>query len=169
MLRQMVYTRERSLMSVKQLVVRSTAPLYVVFLLLSCFIFSSLVGDGGSSAAFAKSRETSDHTLIMQLDAPEEDALRAVQAVVNDQIVHGTQQYAKEKILFGAHAAQSSRALDHPEIGGKVFYKEADKILAPQNFRDSESMGTITVRYIVHGVSATASTIQIDAVFVDDD
>src|SRR5581483_8306424 len=66
-------------------------------------------------------------------------------------------------------SAPSSQALSDPQTGGKVFYKVAEKILAPQNFRESESIGTITVRYIVQGVSATSSTIQIDAIFVEDD
>jgi hypothetical protein len=105
----------------------------------------------------------------MQLEAPEADALQAVQAVVNDQIIHGTQQYAKEKVLFGAHAAESSRALGTPETPGKVFYKVAEKILAPQNFHESESIGTITVRYIVQKVNDTTSMVQIDAVFIEDD
>jgi hypothetical protein len=156
-------------MSVKASALRCTAALSFFLLLLISCLTAPVIDHSGSSLAFAKSQGAFEHTLIMQLDAPVADAVQAVQAVVNDQIIHGTQQYAKEKILFGAHSAPSSKALDDPQTGGRVFYKVAEKVLAPQNFRESESIGTITVRYIVQGVSATASTVQIDAVFVEDD
>jgi hypothetical protein len=154
-------------MSVCKLAARS-AVRSVFLVLLGCSVFPSLTSESAAAKILGKSQD-SEHTLIMQLEAPEADALQAVQAVVNDQIIHGTQQYAKEKILFGAHAAESSRALAAPETGGKVFYKVAEKILAPQNFHESESIGTITVRYIVQKVNDTTSMVQIDAIFVEDD
>ena len=149
--------------------VPGTRPLSVFLLLLTSCLIAPVIDRSGSSLAWAKSHGASEHTLIAQLDAPESDVLQAVQKVVDDQIIHGTQQYAKEKTLFGAHSAPSSRALENPQTGGKVFYKVAEKVLAPQNFRESESIGTITVRYVIQGVSSTSTTIQIDAIFVEDD
>ncbi len=143
--------------------VRGSFPLF----LLSCILFSPYWSPL-SGVAFAKADQAYEHTLIMRLEGSEADSLQALRAIVNDQIIHGTQQYAKEKVLYGAHAADGSRAFSTP-AGGKVFYKVADKILAPQNFHESESIGTITVRYILQPIDANSSSIQIDAVFVEDD
>jgi hypothetical protein len=117
----------------------------------------------------AAKHSNSENPLIMSLDAPESDVLQALRQVLDDQIVHGTQQYAKEKILYGAHAAPSSSVLPDPQEGGKVFYKVAEHILAPTTFNESSAVGTITVRYVVQPQSAGVTNIRIDAVYVEDD
>jgi hypothetical protein len=107
------------------------------------------------------------HTLELQVDSPESDVIRAVQAVTEDQIIHGTYSYEKEKILMGAHPADSSAFFREWKDPGKVFYKIDENVLAPRYFEDSGDIGTITVRYVVRPVSATATDLRIDAVFVD--
>ena len=124
--------------------------------LLSCFLYAS---NDFSSA----------NSLSMSVDAPEADVLQALQLVVDDQIIHGTQQYAKEKILYGAHAAQSSSVFGNHAESAKTFYKVADGVLAPANFVDSSARGTITVRYEVLPVSNNRTNIRIDAVYIEDD
>jgi hypothetical protein len=107
--------------------------------------------------------------LEAQFDVPEADLLRAVEEVVGDQIIHGTQQYAKEKILYGAHPAQSSAAFREQQIDGKIFYKVAENVLSPRFFKDSSDLGTITVRYLVRAVHSTSTALEIEAVFVEND
>jgi hypothetical protein len=111
----------------------------------------------------------SDPTLRLQIDAPEADVVQVVQQVTQDQIIHGTQQYAKEKVLYGAHAADSSSAFRETPADGKVFYKVAENILSPIFFKDSNDIGTITVRYLVQSIGAASTALQIDAVFVERD
>ena len=50
---------------------------------------------------------------------------------------------------------------------GKAFYKVADKILSPRFFKDSEDIGTISVRYVLQNDSPGVVILRIDAVFVD--
>jgi hypothetical protein len=107
------------------------------------------------------------HTLELQIDAPEADVVQAVQAVSQDSILYGTYSYEKEKILAGAHPAEASRVFGQWEGPGKVFYKVDDNVLAPRYFADTGDIGTITVRYVVHGVNPTQTDIRIDAVFED--
>jgi hypothetical protein len=122
----------------------------------------------GAVYALAASKSDWSGTLVVAVDSPAADVEKAVQEVTADQIIHGTYSYDKEKTLYGAHAEDSSKAAFRaPAAPGKVFYKVAEKVLAPRNFKDSADIGTITVRYIVEPVSDKRTNLQIDAVFVD--
>ena len=114
-----------------------------------------------------KERGEQGHTLMARLEAPEGDVLKAVQEVTQDQIIHGTYSYEKERILYGAHSANSAHVFGDWKGQGKVFYKIASNVLAPRFFKDSDDIGTITVRYVVQEAGPDAATVQIDAVFVD--
>ncbi len=118
-------------------------------------------------SVLARSKSDWSGTFISGADAPAADLEKAVQEISEDQIIHGTYSYDKEKTLYGAHPAESSNAFRTPPGPGKVFYKVAEKVLAPRNFKDSGDIGTITVRYVVRGVDARHSMVQIDAMFVD--
>jgi hypothetical protein len=106
-------------------------------------------------------------SFVMQMEAPPADVLQAVEQVTQDQIIHGTYSYEKERILYGAHSAGSARVFGAWRGEGKVFYKVAENVLAPRNFKDTGDIGTISVRYVVQQIAPTTMTIQIDAVFVD--
>lgn len=109
----------------------------------------------------------SENSFIGQINASLADVLHAVQEVAEDQIVHGTYSYEKERTLYGAHSATSARIFGVWQESGRAFYKQADKILAPRYFKDSGDIGTIYVRYVVQSIDADHSTVRIDAVFVD--
>jgi hypothetical protein len=114
-----------------------------------------------------KAQAYQGQSLTVRLDAPESDVLKAVDQVSQDQIIHGTYSYEKERILYGAHSADSARAFGVWHGQGKVFYKVANKVLSPRFFKDSEDIGTVSVRYVVQDAGPDAATVQIDAVFVD--
>ena len=118
-------------------------------------------------ASPSKSHKDDAPAYVLQVEAPPEDVLKAVEQVTQDQIIHGTYSYEKERILYGAHSAGSARVFGAWTGQGKVFYKVADKVLSPRYFKDSEDIGTISVRYVVQQIAPTTMTIQIDAVFVD--
>lgn len=107
------------------------------------------------------------HTLELEIDTPEADVLQAVQAATEDPIVHGTYSYEKEKLLLGARSANSAAVFGKWDGPGKAFYKVDENVIAPRYFEDTGDIGTITVRYIVHGVSESRTDLRIDAVFVD--
>ncbi len=119
------------------------------------------------SAPLPKTKDDAEQGLLVQFDAPEADVLKAVQEVTQDQIIHGTYSYEKERILYGAHSAGSTRVFGVWPGPGKAFYKVASRVLSPRYFKDSEDIGTITVRYVVKEAAPGAATVQIDAVFVD--
>jgi len=120
-----------------------------------------------TTAAAVSSNGEFSGGISFRVEAPEPDVEKAVQDVTQDQIIHGTYSYEKEKILYGAHAAESSSAFREPPEPGKTFYKVAEKILAPRFFRESGDIGTITVRYIITPAGASASIVRIEAIFVD--
>lgn len=105
--------------------------------------------------------------LEIRIEAPENDVLAAVQQVAQDQIIHGTYSYEKERILYGARSADSAHVFGVWKGPGKALYKVANNILSPRYFKDTGDVGTITVRYVVESADANATIVKIDAVFVD--
>ncbi len=101
------------------------------------------------------------------LDAPEAEVLKATKLVVNDPIMYGTYSYEKEKQLQGAKPAQSVTVFGDVPDEGKVFFKAVENVLAPRHFRETADMGTIYVRYIVHGTGPGTTAIQINAVYIE--
>src|SRR5580658_9277479 len=88
----------------------------------------------------------------IDLKASEADVIKAVQYVIQDQIIHGTQVYAREDELTDAEPATSSPYYGTWTAEGHVFYKIRRDALAPRHFKNSTDVGIITVRYIVLGV-----------------
>jgi hypothetical protein len=104
----------------------------------------------------------------IDLKASEAEVTKAVQYVIQDQIIHGTQVYAREDELTDAEAATSSPYYGSWTGEGHVFYKIRRDALAPRHFKNSADVGVITVRYIVLGVAPNRTHLQIDAVFIED-
>jgi hypothetical protein len=121
----------------------------------------------GTAQALLKSGGEFRYGISLRVESPESDVEKAVQQIAEDQIIHGTYSYEKEKTLYGAHRAQSSSAFRDSPGQGKVFYKVAENILAPRFFRQSGDIGTITVRYVIQSAGDAATIVQIQAVFVD--
>ncbi len=117
--------------------------------------------------AAAADQKKSDATLVIDLPAPEGEVLQAVHTILEDGIIHGTQVFAKEPILDGATPATSFAYFGKWQGGGQAFYKVRTGALAPRHFKDSADMGTISVRYVVEGLSAMSTKLQIDAVFIE--
>jgi hypothetical protein len=116
------------------------------------------------------SGDTSEETsgLVMELPASESDVVQVVKGVAEDAIVRGTYVYEREKTLTGATPAESSAFFGEWREPGHVFYKVLAGALAPRHFKDSNDVGTITVRYVVQPVNETRTRVLIDAVFVED-
>ena len=113
--------------------------------LLCCTLVAALA----PVSAFARLFGNSDTTVIsnrFQISAPEADVLEAVRHVSQDEIVHGTYVYEKEKTLRGAQTAKSSNAFRDDKPAGEVFYKVAKDVLDPRHFKGSNGVGTLTVR-----------------------
>jgi hypothetical protein len=137
----------------------------VAFVLQSGFIVLTTIAAVQSAVATPHSDQ--GPTLLVQVAAPASDVLKAVQEVTQDQIIHGTYSYEKERILYGAHSADAVHVFGVWPGPGKAFYKVANKVLSPRFFKDSEDIGTISVRYVVQEAGPNATSLQIDAIFVD--
>lgn len=127
-------------------------------------IFTGFLAGTGLAGSLA---ENDNATLSLDIAAPEAVVLRAVQEVSNDGIVHGTYVYEKDKTLTGAQHAESSNVLT-PAAAGKTIYKVANGVIAPRFFKNSQDIGSITVRYNLQAVSQGSTRLVIDAVFVED-
>ena len=138
-------------------------------------IFSCSLLLGVSSAKFRlhsefpliEARFEAKNAFITDLSASEADVIQAVKEVVADQVVHGTVQFANEKEMAGAHAAESALAFSPWTGPGTVFFKVADNVLSPRNFKNSNDLGTVTVRYIVQGIDPSTTSLRIESVFVE--
>lgn len=120
-----------------------------------------------SPTAWSKDRDTLNTGLVMEFSASYDDALRALQEIVQDQTIHGTYMFDQEKTLTGAVTADSTPLFDRWEGGGKIFYKIRTEVIAPRHFLDSADLGAIAVRYVLTSISEQRTRLRIDAIFVE--
>lgn len=145
---------------------RTKAPTRLLPALLSALL---CVGPGDVRAEEKPQGEkTGSVGIDLVLDAPEPEVYRAVELVANDEIVHGTYVYEREKTLTGAVASTSSAYFGEWKGPGKALYKILSGALAPRHFKDSGDIGTISIRYLVQELKDGRTRVQIEAVFVED-
>src|ERR1035437_7860362 len=114
-----------------------------------------------------KTTRESPNALQVVVDVPLNEAVDAVNQTAGDGIIHGTQSYERERNLPGAHPAEKSDAFGLPPANATVIYKVADSVLSPKDFKDSQDMGAITVRYILTPFDAKTTNLRIDAIFIE--
>jgi hypothetical protein len=114
-----------------------------------------------------KTTRESPNALQVVVDVPLNEAVDAVNQTAGDGIIHGTQSYERERNLTGAHPAEKSDAFGLPPANATVIYKVADSVLSPKDFKDSQDMGAITVRYILTPFDAKTTNLRIDAIFIE--
>ena len=117
--------------------------------------------------AWPRERSAPSAGLVMEFSAPYDDALRALQDIVQDQTIHGTYMFDRETTLTGAVTAESTPLFDRWEGGGKVFYKIRTEAIAPRHFLESSDLGTIAVRYVFTSINPQRVRLRIDAIFVE--
>ena len=106
--------------------------------------------------------------LIVNVPYPESDVAGVVEEVVQNGIIRGTREYNQDDYISGAAPATSTRVFPEWTEGGKVFYKVRLKALDPRNFKDSNDVGTLAVRYVIQAQGEKNTVLRIDAVFVED-
>jgi len=121
-----------------------------------------------TSTASPDDKKTGYESFVIELPAPEADVLKAVREVASDETVHGTLEYEKEPVLNGAEPAKSSDYYGPWKGPGQALYKVRTKTVAPRHFKQSNDVGTITIRYVVQEINEKSTRLQIDAVFVED-
>lgn len=106
--------------------------------------------------------------LITNIPLPFDEVTQAVEDVAGSGIIRGTKEYNKDQYVKGADTATTSSAFPPWRDAGRVFYKVRKQALNPWNFKDSQDVGTITVRYVVQPQGEKNSVLRIDAVFVEE-
>jgi hypothetical protein len=106
--------------------------------------------------------------VIINLPFPEAEVEKVVQDVVQNGIIRGTKEYNKDEYVSDAIESASTNVFPERIDGGKVFYKVRLKALDPRNFKDSNDVGTLAVRYIVKAQGDKNTVLRIDARFVED-
>lgn len=106
--------------------------------------------------------------LIANVPYAEADVLKVVDDVVQNGKIRGTKEYNKDEFVGGASAVADSSSFPAWTEGGKIFYKERLHALDPRNFKDSNDVGTLAVRYIVMGQDDKHTVVRIDAIFIEE-
>lgn len=99
--------------------------------------------------------------------AAKADVLQAVNEVLEDQIIHGTWIFDRDRTLMGATVVTSTPLFAPWKGPGQAFYKIREDAIAPRHFLDSADQGTIAVRYIVIPEQEGRTRVRIDAVYVE--
>jgi hypothetical protein len=105
--------------------------------------------------------------LVMEFAASYDDALEALQEIVQDKTIHGTYMFDRDTTLTGAVTAESTPLFERWEGGGRVFYKIRTEVIAPRHFRESADLGTVAVRYVLMNAGPERTRLRIDAIFVE--
>ena len=106
--------------------------------------------------------------LIVNIPNPIAEVSEAVSDVANNGIIRGTKEYNKDEYITGAVTATSTTIFPPFKEPGKVFYKLRKAALNPWNFKDSNDVGTVAVRYIVQPQGEKNTVLRIDALYVED-
>jgi hypothetical protein len=119
---------------------------------------------------FAREKDVTQYGtgLIVNLPFPENEVTQVLQDVVQNGIIRGTKEYNQDEYIKGAASATSTRAFPEWNDSGKVFYKLRLKAIDPRNFKDTNDVGTLAVRYVVQAQGEKNTILRIDAVFVED-
>jgi hypothetical protein len=104
---------------------------------------------------------------VQELAAPLSDVQQALDDVLQDQTIHGTYIYDKERTLLGAKVVTQTPLFQPWKGSGSVFYKVRTQAIAPRHFIDSADQGTIAVRFIVTSLDGNRTRLRIDAIFVE--
>jgi hypothetical protein len=104
---------------------------------------------------------------VAEFAASIDDVLQALQEVLQDQTIHGTQVFDREPALTGAVMVESTPLFKPWNGAGKVFYKIRTAAIAPRHFQESADQGTVAVRYVVTSVSPERTRLRIDAIFFE--
>lgn len=135
----------------------------------ACAVMAALLCVAALPVA-AREKDTTDYGtgLITNIPLPENEVSQVVSEVAQNGIIRGTKEYEKDEYIRGAAAATSSNLFAPWTEGGKIFYKVRKEAVDPRNFKGSNDVGTLAVRYVVQPQGEKNTVVRIDAVFVEE-
>jgi hypothetical protein len=132
------------------------------------FVLLLVLGSALPSAARKKDTVAYGEGLIVNIPLPEPEVAAVVQDIAANGIIRGTKEYNKDEFVGDAKPAFASTIFPEWKQGGSVFYKVRTEALDPRNFKDSQDLGTLVVRYVVIRQGAKNTVLRIDALFKED-
>jgi hypothetical protein len=133
----------------------------LLLLLLVPMSSTALAGRGKEKVSYGEG-------LIVNIPLPESEVEQVVEDVAQNGVIRGTKEYNKDEYVGGAKAADSSQVFPAWGQGGKVFYKVRTEALDPRNFKDTNDVGTLAVRYVVMPQGEKNTVLRIDALFEEE-
>jgi hypothetical protein len=133
--------------------------------MLPCFFL--LIGNGHGLLARGSQHVSVGPGLVQELPASLAEVRQALDELLDEDTIHGTYIYEKERTLAGARQVSSTPLFESWKGPGQAYYKIRTEAIAPRHFLDTADQGTIAVRYIVTSVDSDRTRIRIDAVFVE--
>jgi hypothetical protein len=118
-------------------------------------------------AANAAQRGSLGAGLVQEFPATLVEVKQALDELLEDDTIHGTYIYEKERTLTGAKVVPSTPLFEQWKGEGSVYYKVRTDAIAPRHFLETADQGTIAVRYVVTSVNENRTRLRIDAVFVE--
>jgi hypothetical protein len=137
-------------------------------LLVFSLVLSALLSVTTPLYARSKDKVAYGEGLIVNIPMPTAQVETVIEDVVGDGLIRGTKEYNKDQYIAGAQAADSPHVFPAWSGGGKVFYKVRLQALDPLNFKDTNDMGTLEVRYVLQPQGEKNSVLRIDALFRED-
>jgi hypothetical protein len=133
----------------------------LLLLVLVSMVSTALAGRGKNKISYGEG-------LIVNIPLPESEVEQVVQDIVQNGVIRGTKEYNKDQFISDAKAADSSHVFPAWDQGGKVFYKVRTQAIDPRNFKDTNDVGTLAVRYVVMPQGEKNTVLRIDALFEED-
>src|SRR6202167_1805777 len=134
----------------------------------SFFLILAFLAPAIAHAAPQRDKSPFPEGFAIDVKGSEDDVVKAVQSVTEDQVIHGTWVYARETTLTDPPAETSASFYGPWQGPGHASYKVRPGALSPKHFKDSTDIATGTVRYACQAVSPCPTHIQIEAAFVED-
>jgi hypothetical protein len=147
--------------------IRATIPILVCCI----FVFTSIeaaIAAGIGKKSKDKESLSYGEGLIVNVPFPESVVEQVIQDISQDGVIHGTKEYNRDEYVSGAVAEESPKVFDPWTEAGKAFYKVRTEVLDPRNFKDSEDIGTLEVRYVLLPQGTKNTVVRIDAEFQED-
>lgn len=151
---------------------RATSPVFTRFassiFFIALGVFLLLLASIIPLAARTKDKVSYGEGLIINIPLPESEVEQVVADVAQNGVIRGTKEYNKDQFIMGAKAADASQVFSPWEQAGKVFYKVREQAIDPRNFKDTNDVGTLAVRYVVQPQGTKNTVLRIDALFEEE-
>lgn len=133
-----------------------------VFLFL--FFLSALL----PAAARTKDKVSYGEGLIVNIPMPVAQVEIVVEDVAGNGIIRGTKEYNKDQYVSGAQLAHTPHVFPPWTEAGNVLYKVRTEAIDPVNFKDTNDVGTLEVRYVLQPQGQKNTVLRIDALFQEE-